>query len=76
VQNKGPTIPPEQLARMFQGMKPQLSGDERDRRHLGLGLYIVDKIVGSHGGRMLVRSQDTEGTTFVLRVPRTAESTP
>lgn len=70
VQNKGKTIPPERLARMVEGMNPQPSNDERDRRHLGLGLYIVDKIVSAHGGRMLARSQEVEGTTFVLRLPR------
>lgn len=70
VHNKGTTISPEKLAQMFQGMSPQPLDHERDRRNLGLGLYIVDKIVSAHGGRMVVRSQDGEGTTFVLRVPR------
>jgi signal transduction histidine kinase len=70
VHNRGAPIPPEQLARMAQGMSPGTSHDEGDRRHLGLGLYIVDKIVSAHGGRMLVASTKDEGTTFVLRLPR------
>jgi signal transduction histidine kinase len=71
VQNSGEAIPAEQLARMSQGMAPGPSGDPGDRRHLGLGLYIVEKIVAAHGGSMFVTSQPVEGTTFVLRLPRT-----
>jgi signal transduction histidine kinase len=70
VQNSGEAIPAEQLARMTQGMAPGSSNDAGDRRHLGLGLYIVEKIVAAHGGRMFVTSQPVEGTTFVLRLPR------
>jgi len=42
----------------------------RDRRHLGLGLYIVDKIVEAHGGSIDVRSSEREGTTFAVSLPR------
>ncbi len=56
---------------MSRGMNPGTSNDEGDRRHLGLGLYIVDKIVAAHGGRMLLTSDPANGTTFVLRLPRT-----
>ncbi|HEY4215849.1 MAG TPA: sensor histidine kinase [Gemmatimonadaceae bacterium] len=70
VHNDGPVIPPEQLARMSQGMNPGTSNDDSDRRHLGLGLYIVEKIVAAHGGRMQLASNADEGTTFVLRLPR------
>jgi signal transduction histidine kinase len=71
VQNGGAPIPPEQLARMAQGLNPGRSNHEGDRRHLGLGLYIVSKIATAHGGRMLLTSQAETGTTFVLRLPRT-----
>jgi signal transduction histidine kinase len=70
VQNGGAAIPPEQVARMSQGMNPGTSNDEADRRHLGLGLYIVDKIITAHGGRMTVTSEPEAGTTFVLQLPR------
>lgn len=70
VQNGGAAIPPQQLARMSQGMNPASPNEEGDRRHLGLGLYIVDKIITAHGGRMLLTSTAEEGTTFVLRLPR------
>jgi signal transduction histidine kinase len=42
----------------------------RDRRHLGLGLYIVEKIVTAHDGRIDVTSTEESGTTFTVRLPR------
>jgi signal transduction histidine kinase len=71
VRNEGPPIPPDRIDGLFEAMK----GDspDRDRRHLGLGLYIVDKIVEAHGGSIDVRSSDTEGTTFVVSLPRRRE---
>jgi signal transduction histidine kinase len=51
-------------------MKNSRGQSGRDRRHLGLGLYIVDKIVGAHGGSIDVQSSKQDGTTFTLRLPR------
>lgn len=71
VHNEGPPMGSEQMARLFQGMNGVPRRDGRDRRHLGLGLYIVDKIVTSHAGRIDVQSNAEKGTTFTLRLPRT-----
>jgi signal transduction histidine kinase len=38
---------------------------------LGLGLYIVRQIAEGHGGKVRVRSQPGEGSTFLVRLPRT-----
>lgn len=70
VQNRGPVIPREQVSQLFQAMKHARDGGARDRRHLGLGLYIVDRIVHAHGGSIDVQSSDAEGTTFTVRLPR------
>jgi signal transduction histidine kinase len=72
VHNDGPTIGREQMARLFQGMNGVPRRDGRDRRHLGLGLYIVDKIVTAHAGRIEVQSSAEQGTTFTLHLPRCA----
>ena len=75
VHNHGPPIGSEQIARLFQGMNGVTSHDGNDRRHLGLGLYIVDKIVAAHGGVIDVESSDERGTTFTLRLPRAPRAT-
>ncbi len=35
----------------------------------GLGLYLAQQIVKSHGGEITVQSSDGEGTTFCIRLP-------
>ena len=70
VQNEGPEIPADQVGQIFEAMKHTGKGSSRDRRHLGLGLYIVDKIVDAHGGSIDVKSSKQEGTTFTVRLPR------
>lgn len=70
VTNEGPPIPNEDIGGIFRAMKG--GSKDRDRRHLGLGLYIVDKIVEAHGGSIDVHSSATTGTTFALSLPRRA----
>ena len=69
VSNGGVPIPHEKLGTLFDAMK-RASGERTDRRHLGLGLYIVDKIVEAHGGSIDVRSSEADGTTFIVSLPR------
>jgi signal transduction histidine kinase len=73
VHNDGPAIPDELVSRIFQPMK-RSAGDPGDRRHLGLGLYIVDRIVAAHRGQIDVASSEGRGTTFTVRLPRHASS--
>ena len=37
---------------------------------LGLGLYIAERIVDAHGGRVAVESSEARGTTFTVHLPR------
>jgi two-component system, sensor histidine kinase and response regulator len=70
VNNKG-QIPAEELPHLFE---PFRSGRQAGRRAegLGLGLYIVDQLVRAHEGTVRVTSNDRDGTTFEVRLPRAA----
>ncbi len=70
VQNGGPIIPEKDLSQLFDAMKHARGDGARDRRHLGLGLYIVDKIVAAHRGVIDVRSNKEDGTSFTVHLPR------
>jgi two-component system sensor histidine kinase/response regulator len=61
------SLPPEQLARVFE---PFQGGDLHNRRGgLGLGLFIARQIATAHGGTIDVRSND-DSMTFSLSLPR------
>jgi signal transduction histidine kinase len=71
VHNEGPPIPAEQQAAIFQeGQRVGARSAAADRRHQGLGLYIVERIVAAHGGTVSLQSTAAEGTTFTIRLPR------
>jgi signal transduction histidine kinase len=70
VHNEGAPIAVDRLDHLFDAMKELPPGGVRDRRHLGLGLYIVDKIVAAHDGRIEVESSAAAGTTFTVYLPR------
>ena len=75
VHNEGPAIPAGQQSAIFEeGQRAgvRIGGAAHDRRHQGLGLYIVERIVAAHGGTVSVRSTAADGTTFTVRLPRQA----
>ena len=77
VRNQGPAIAADQIGRIFEGMKELGVPRAGDRRqHLGLGLYIVDKIVLAHRGSIDVNSSREHGTTFTVHLPRDAAPVP
>lgn len=65
VHNMGTPIPPDAIPTLFQPYRratPRAGG-------FGLGLFIVDRIARAHGGSVTVTSSETEGTTFLVRLP-------
>jgi signal transduction histidine kinase len=70
IHNEGPFIPPDRLARLFDGMERARRHASRDKHHLGLGLYIVERVVTAHGGSIEVTSTAEQGTTFTVCLPR------
>ena len=70
MRNSGPAINAEELPALFSPFKRLVRGAyAQDTHHLGLGLYIVDRLVAAHGGRMQVTSNET-GTMASLRICR------
>ena len=73
VQNGGAVIPPDQLDGIFNPMKARQTLRQADRGptgSLGLGLYIAERIIDAHGGRIAVESSLARGTTFTVCLPR------
>jgi protein-histidine pros-kinase len=69
--DSGPGIPPESQVRLF---KPFSQVDMSSTRHAsgtGLGLTISKALVEAHGGKIGVRSQPGEGSTFWFTLPLT-----
>jgi signal transduction histidine kinase len=72
VSNFGRAIPAADISGLFSPFKrvltdaPPASADH----HLGLGLYITDRIVSAHHGHIDVTSSAEEGTTFRVILPR------
>jgi phosphoserine phosphatase RsbU/P len=69
VHNLGPPIPPAALPHVFEAFRRGPAGGERSGS-VGLGLFIVQHIVASHGGTVSVASEAERGTTFTVRLPR------
>lgn len=72
VHNLGPPIQPANLPGLFDPYK-RLHGGEATgalASSLGLGLYIVERIVAAHGGVIHVTSSADAGTYFTVRLPR------
>jgi signal transduction histidine kinase len=40
----------------------------------GLGLFIADKIIDQHGGKIAVQSRPGRGSTFKITIPRSAQN--
>ena len=74
VHNRGAVIRPEQLDGIFNPMKARgqsgKPGAQGPTGSLGLGLYIAERIVAAHDGRIEVESSEARGTTFTVYLPR------
>lgn len=76
IHNSGRAISPGQLNGIFGAMKSReaIAGGAGSYGNLGLGLYIAERIVHAHGGRIDVASTEKLGTTFTVRLPRSQQA--
>jgi len=75
VQNEANPIPPAKLRTLFDPVKrfairPAAERTAARTQNLGLGLYVVKEIITAHEGTISVRSDEADGVTFTVRLPR------
>lgn len=77
VNNRGDAIPNDNIHCIFDPMvriaahvNGMESSDSIEHTSLGIGLFISREIVHAHGGRIDVTSNDVDGTTFQVSMPR------
>ncbi|MDB4078434.1 ATP-binding protein [Amylibacter sp.] len=69
ITDTGVGIAPENHEKIFEDFVAISSGDQRQTRGDGLGLYISRKIARQMGGDIIVESNINEGATFILSLP-------
>ena len=67
VRDRGIGISPDERGRIFERFERAVSA--RHYGGLGLGLYIVRRIVDAHGGHIAVESAPGSGANFVVELP-------
>ena len=70
VNNKGPVISPEDQITLFEPHTRTSSAIESKKQGWGLGLTLVKGLTESHGGSVRVESNERQGTTFVVYLPK------
>jgi PAS domain S-box-containing protein len=69
VTDQGPGIPPEELTNVFERMYRIEQRLYSGADGIGLGLYICQKLVEGHGGRIWAESPPGQGSTFKFTLP-------
>jgi signal transduction histidine kinase len=73
VSDRGPGIPPEKADSIFEPFTQTDSSSTRRHEGLGIGLYLAQRIVRAHAGRVGVVPRHGGGSTFVLAFPAFVE---
>lgn len=69
VEDTGIGIQPEKQQMIFDGFRQVEDTDTRSYGGLGLGLYMVRRLLELMGGKITVESQIGQGSTFRIRLP-------
>jgi signal transduction histidine kinase len=70
ISDTGIGIPEEELGNVFEEFFRASNAKKREKDGTGLGLSIVKQIIDRHGGTISVQSQEGQGTTFTVVLPK------
>lgn len=71
VKDNGVGFDPRNARKIFEAFQ-RLHGREFDGS--GIGLTIVERVIGGHGGQVWAESQEGQGSTFRFRLPKPAKA--
>jgi signal transduction histidine kinase len=69
VANTGPTVPDDQVDRLFEPFQRLDAARTGSRGHHGLGLSIVRAIASAHGATVVAEPQDRGGLIVTVTFP-------
>jgi signal transduction histidine kinase len=69
VTDRGPGLSADEQARLFEPFR-RVGAAAREAPGIGLGLFLVRRILTAHGGRIEVDSERGRGATFTAYLPR------
>jgi signal transduction histidine kinase len=69
VTDQGIGIAPKDLHRLFKRFSRIANPQTANVQGAGLGLYLADKLVAMHGGKITVQSREGKGTAFTIELP-------
>ncbi len=70
VRDYGQGISEDNINLIFQPFRQGEGKEFSSIKGMGLGLYIVNRLVEAHGGRIEVRSEHGRGSTFIAHIPQ------
>ena len=69
IANTGPTVPPEQIQRLFEPFQRLGGARTHHNNGYGLGLSIVQAIANAHGAKLSARARSEGGLTIEVSFP-------
>jgi signal transduction histidine kinase len=74
VASEGRAVAPEVVSRLFERGSKGRAGDRSQPASLGLGLYIVRRVMELHGGRAQLTANSAEAVVFRLVITQQADA--
>jgi len=69
VRDEGRGIPPDQVTTIFERYRQVQDNGSRSIQGVGLGLFIVKRLVEAHRGSIEVESSEGKGSVFRVHLP-------